>query len=60
MGNGQAANIRASAQFPQGGKYPQATDVKNTSGGKVSVQAMIVICPAMEVTNLHIYLSLHL
>jgi len=36
MGNGQAANICASAQFPRGGKYPQVTNVKYSSGGKVA------------------------
>jgi hypothetical protein len=60
MGKGQAANICASAQFPRGGKYPQMTDVKNTSGEKVAIQAVIIICPAMEVTYIHIYLSLQL
>jgi hypothetical protein len=58
MGKGQAANICASAQFPRGNKHPQMTDVKNTSGGKMDVQAMIIISPAMEVTNIHIYLNL--
>jgi len=57
MVKGQVANICASAQFPRGGKYPQVTDVKNTSGGKVAVQ-VIITCPAMELTNIHADLSL--
>jgi hypothetical protein len=60
MGKRQAANIYASAQFPRGGKHPQVTDVKNSSGGKVAVQAMIIICQAMELINMHNYLSLQL
>jgi hypothetical protein len=60
MGKGQAANIYASAQFPRGGKYPHVTDVKNTNGGKVAVQAMIIICHAMKLINMHNYLSLQL